>query len=252
MSAPWTPVRLDEITRLADLTSVEIRVLLATRCLTRNGWTTRRRDIARKAACSPARAKLALARLERDGWFRRAWCGGEEKAPWGRFKVTATGIDPDPSPGGNWDRDRSQYTSQDPDRIQNPPSKTGRNARAVSSGREGGAPPVVPGGGPDALLALCRKLWPTLAVKPARKYLAALRELAEGASEEELARYLRRAAEDRTLETARVPLAVACTPDRVRGWRRRTARRRAAPKREPEALAPREAAALLEAARRRL
>jgi len=100
----------------------------------------------------------------------------------------------------------------------------------------------------DGLLILVRELWPNVAQKVASKNLARLRELARDATADELTAFLRHCAADETLARATLPLAAACTPDRVEAYFARRARARARPAKEQKQqhglLTPAENAAL--------
>ena len=86
---------------------------------------------------------------------------------------------------------------------------------------------------PEELERVARELWPNVASAPARRYLAQLCELAPGMPAAELAAYLRHVATDPTLERAALPLAAACTADRLAPWLRRRRRPKRA-ERSPE------------------
>lgn len=254
MTAPFVRVELRELRQLAALPKREAWVLLALRALTYDGRTTRRRDVESLTGYSLRHVGLACGELERIGRLRCVYCG-DRRDPWGRFRVA-------------WSSDPQDQTSSDPgdqralipkigahlsgvdpgiDLQQSPPSKTER-VPARGAGRDGG----------DPLEELAARLWPALAVRVARGYLRALRELAPDATDAELARYLRRCASDPTLERATIPLAVAVTADRVHAWRRQqrpAARTRpAGPARNPADvfLAPDELAELADKALRSL
>lgn len=223
MIAPtFVKVYEDELAGLAKL-SPAVAVLLAARLLSRGGWATRRRDVQNLTGLKKTHVNTLLLTLEQRGFLRREFCGAS-KDPWGRFKLAelatnrgmllTTGrskLEPEHATG------RGMFTSQDPDPDLIPPSIP-VPARARARVRDGGM---------DVLLILVRELWPNVALKVASKNVARLRELAN-ASDDELGAYLRHSATDETLARATLPLAAACTPDRVEPWFARRARARAA------------------------
>lgn len=237
---PWMKIDGDELPVVCRLPPRELRVWLALRYLGRNGWAIRRRDVEGVAGLSKRHVQLALVKLEQLGAIRRAYCGAR-KDSWGRFRVDTTAIlqiavqrsggslhsdpgdHPQRSPG-------SLHTTLGSDRseISDPslPESLSGSARE-EPGREGGR--EVPG----ELEQAARELWPNVATAPARRYLAQLCELAPDQPAAELAAYLRHAAADPTLERAALPLAAACTADRLEPWLRR--RRKRAPKRAERA-----------------
>lgn len=222
---PFAKVTRDDLAAISRLPRPQLVTWLALRLLGANDWAIRRRDVEAVTGLSARHVKLAFAGLERSGFLTRTYCG-DRKDPWGRLRVR-TGIPKIPVEGspGSLSRPeegspRSLYTIQDLDRSISDPSlpRDLSGSAGGDAGREGG------GEVPGELERVARELWPNVASAPARRYLAQLCELAPGVPAAELAAYLRHVATDPTLERAALPLAAACTADRLAPWLRRRRR----------------------------
>jgi len=220
----FVKVHEDELRRLSKL-SARVGVLLAVRLLAYQGVTTKRRTIESLTGVSKRHVNLLLRELERDGFLRRDYCA-TRTAPWGIFWPREHGRNPSmllgsvPSkPDVVVGRISSKHTTQviDPDLI--PPSQSEPARARAHASREGGKEVL------DQLVILVRELWPNVARSVAAKNVARLRELTD-VSDDELASYLRHSAADETLARAKLPLAAACTADRVEPYFARRARAR--------------------------
>jgi len=249
-------VQVHELPALLEL-GPQVAVLLAIRLLTKNGSvTTRRRDVQSVTGISDdRRARYLIARLQRLGFIE--YCG-HPKDRWGLFKMTRRlarrhgenkpgsifaelhGENRPESHGEN----RPVYTSQDvptelldvgslhPSQSETPRARARarEDSSSASSSMEGGREVK------DELVILVRELWPNVALRVAAKHVATLRTLvtSRGVGDDELAAYLRHSAADETLARAKLPIAAACTADRVEPYftRRARARRPAARERE--------------------
>jgi len=248
-------VQVHELPALLEL-GPEATVLLAIRLLSRSGsYATRRSDVQSVTGISDRRwAQRLLERLKTRGLIE--YCG-HPKDPWGRFRLV--GQLRSNRPRSNRPQQAQptavdstalhlsgrSYGTIDLDPLHPSHSETPRTrARAPeSSNGEGGREVVL-----DQLVSLARELWPNVARRVAAKHLARLRELAGDVAQDELAAYLRHSAADETLARAKLPLAAACTADRIEPYfaRRARARRPAKEQRQRQhgLLTPAENAAL--------
>jgi len=248
-------VQAHELPLLLELSGAEAAVLFAVRLLSRNGsYTTRRREVQSVTGISDARwAQRLIERLRTRGLIE--YCG-HPKDPWGRFRLVGKlrsnrprSERPEPTAEATVEPTAlhlsgRSYGTIDVDPLLPSHSETPRTRAHTRASREGGREVS------DQLVILVRELWPNVARRVAAKHLARLRELAVDVAQDELAAYLRHSATDETLARAKLPLAAACTADRVEAYFARRARARARPRAQKrngevgEILTPAENAAL--------
>jgi len=231
-------VQVHELPALLELGPV-VAVLLAVRLLTRNGSVTaRRRDVQSVTGISDERrARYLIASLRKLGYIE--YCG-HPKDRWGLFKMTRrfARSHGEKQPGSIFAELHGENLSEshgeaiavntsldvptelsDISSLHPSHSEAPRTRARARASREGGKEVL------DQLVILVRELWPNVARSVAAKNVARLRELTD-VSDDELASYLRHSAADETLARAKLPLAAACTADRVEPYFARRARAR--------------------------
>lgn len=250
---PFVQVTESELRALMGLPHRECMVYLAVKFLTRNGWTTNRRQLENLTGLGKRHTQLVLAALERKGLLKRKFVG-HPKHPPSRFSAQvgspgdqstaisgdrSAAISDDRSAGVQSDRGRSFHTFQGSDLTRSKTDPSVRPSRACA--REAKSDDGRTDGRFEPLTELARELWPDVA-KPGQ-FVARLLELAPYAPLEKLTSYLRHGAQ--TVQ-ADIPLAVLCTRERWEAWqrRRRSTRAQRVPEPRSDTLSPAELAEL--------
>lgn len=227
---PFVQVTEKELRALMGLPHRECMTWLAVKFLTRNGWTTNRRQLEGLTGIGKRQTQLVLAALEQKGFLSRKFIG-HPKHPPSRFSAQAmipgdrcAAIADDRSEQADSDRGRSLHTFLGSELRR---SKTDHRPPAHAEDRVRCA--AEPGGRAGDLCddrmapleRLCRELFSDMK-RPAHS-LRRLLELAPHAPLERLEQYLRHEA---STSDAKYPLGAACTLARWEAWSRRRKRAR--------------------------